>query len=60
MKLGGRIDHAHHDNFAQRALWETVEFDKAIQHADNVTDDNDTLILVTADHAHVMTISGTC
>jgi len=56
--VGGRIDHAHHDNYAQRALWETIEFDKAIQRADNMTSDEDTLIVVTSDHAHVMSISG--
>lgn len=55
---GGRIDHAHHASQAQRALWETIEFDKAIKAADELTDDEDTLILVTADHAHVMTLAG--
>ena len=27
---GGRIDHAHHDNQAVRALYEFVEFEKTI------------------------------
>ena len=27
---GGRIDHAHHDNQAIRALYEFVEFEKTI------------------------------
>ncbi|CAG7733825.1 unnamed protein product [Allacma fusca] len=55
---GGRIDHAHHSTNAQRALIEALEFEKAIKYADDVTDDTDTLITVTADHAHVMSISG--
>jgi alkaline phosphatase len=55
---GGRIDHAHHDNYAKRALLETIEFDKSIKLADDLTNDEDTLIVVTADHSHVMTING--
>ncbi|CAG7720117.1 unnamed protein product [Allacma fusca] len=55
---GGRIDHAHHDNMAQKALMETVMMDKAVETAANMTSENDTLILVTADHAHVFSISG--
>jgi alkaline phosphatase len=55
---GGRIDHAHHDNLARFALDETVEFSKAIQSAVDATDENDTLIVVSSDHAHTMTING--
>lgn len=55
---GGRIDHAHHENLAQHALEETVEFSEAIRAAMQVTDVQDTLMVVTADHAHTMTISG--
>ncbi|KRT84627.1 hypothetical protein AMK59_891 [Oryctes borbonicus] len=55
---GGRIDHAHHDTKAQKALDETVEFHKAIQTAVEMTDEEDTLIVVTSDHAHTMSISG--
>jgi len=55
---GGRIDHAHHDTLGQRALVETIEFDKAIKKADDLTVDDETLILVTSDHSHTMTISG--
>nr|XP_022910110.1 alkaline phosphatase-like [Onthophagus taurus] len=55
---GGRIDHAHHDNLAMKALDETVEFAKAIQKAKEMTNEEDTLIVVTADHAHSFTVNG--
>ncbi|KAL8583356.1 hypothetical protein ACOMHN_035338 [Nucella lapillus] len=54
---GGRIDHGHHDNFAKRALEETVMFDEAIATAQSKTGD-DTLLVVTADHSHVFNIAG--
>ncbi|ODN05160.1 Membrane-bound alkaline phosphatase [Orchesella cincta] len=54
---GARIDHAHHLDAGLRALWETVELDRAVKKADAMTNDLDTLILVTADHSHVMTIA---
>ena len=48
---GGRIDHAGHSNDIERQLLETVEFSKAVQTVyDQVSDDEDTIILVTADH----------
>ncbi|GJQ75432.1 hypothetical protein Trydic_g12740 [Trypoxylus dichotomus] len=55
---GGRIDHAHHDTKAHKALDETVEFHKAIQTAVDMTSEEDTLIVVTSDHAHTLSISG--
>jgi alkaline phosphatase len=55
---GGRIDHAHHENLARHALEETVEFSEAIRAATEITDEQDTLIVVTSDHAHTMTLSG--
>jgi alkaline phosphatase len=57
-KTGGRIDHGHHDTQAHLALDETVEFAKAIQAAVDLTDERNTLIVVTADHAHTLSISG--
>ena len=54
----GRIDHAHHAGNARRALEDAIEFAKAIKAADDATDDNETLIIVTADHSHVFTIAG--
>ena len=55
---GGRIDHGHHANLVQQALGDTVAFSDAVQTAMDMTDDNDTLIIVTADHSHVFTIAG--
>ncbi|XP_054285830.1 membrane-bound alkaline phosphatase-like [Macrosteles quadrilineatus] len=55
---GGRIDHAHHDTEARRALHETVEFSEAVDAAVQAVKEDDTLIVVTADHAHTMTMSG--
>ncbi|MCY4403140.1 MAG: alkaline phosphatase [Candidatus Poribacteria bacterium] len=48
---GGRIDHAGHSNDIERQLLETIEFANAVQTVyARVSDDDDTLILVTADH----------
>lgn len=58
MFKGGRIDHGHHDGVAARALDETVEFSKAIDLARKRTSEEDTLIVVTSDHSHTMSISG--
>lgn len=55
---GGRIDHAHHRGNAARALSETISFSNAIQRADEITDDQDTLIIVTADHSHTFMMAG--
>lgn len=55
---GGRIDHAHHDGNAARALEDTLAFDAAIAAARATTDPADTLIVVTADHAHTLGIQG--
>ncbi len=58
MVEGGRIDHGHHAGYAKLALTETVEFANAIETAMGMVDLNETLIMVTADHAHTMTFSG--
>ncbi len=58
MVEGGRIDHAHHAANAYRALTETIAFSDAVKTAAQQTDSNDTLIIVTADHSHTMTIGG--
>ncbi|MAN75039.1 MAG: alkaline phosphatase [Henriciella sp.] len=58
MVEGGRIDHAHHAVNAARALGDTAALDEAVQTAVDMTDPDDTLIIVTADHSHTMTIAG--
>jgi len=58
MVEGGRIDHAHHAGQAGFALEEAVEFARAVQWAVDHTDPATTLIMVTADHSHVLTIAG--
>lgn len=54
----GRIDHAHHANNAYRALVETVELSKAVERALALVDPAETLVLVTADHGHPLTMAG--
>jgi len=53
----GRIDHAHHDTNAYRALTDLQALDEAVSAAAARAGD-DTLILVTADHSHVFTMAG--
>lgn len=55
---GGMIDQAHHYNYAQTSLDETKEFANAIDIARKMTSEEDTLIVVTADHSHVFTYNG--
>lgn len=55
---GGRIDHGHHYGQAIKALDETIQFSNAIKRAVELTNNEDTLIVVTSDHAHTMSISG--
>ena len=58
MVESGRIDHAHHAGNAYGALHDTIAFAEAVATADELTNDEDTLIIVTADHGHVFTIAG--
>ncbi|MEZ8080634.1 alkaline phosphatase [Enterovibrio norvegicus] len=58
MVEAGRIDHAHHGGNAARALEDTKAYDEAIKVALEKTDPKDTLIIVTADHAHTMIMNG--
>ncbi|XP_044532464.1 intestinal-type alkaline phosphatase-like [Gracilinanus agilis] len=55
---GGRIDHGHHDGNAHLALTEAVMFDSTIDKAAQLTNEKDTLIVVTADHSHVFSFGG--
>ncbi|WAR44148.1 alkaline phosphatase [Methylomonas rapida] len=58
MVEAGRIDHAHHAGNAYRALTDAIALSDAVKKARAITNDKDTLILVTADHSHVFTIAG--
>lgn len=58
MVESGRIDHGHHAGNAYRAFTDTLEFSEAIRKAMAMVNLDETLILVTADHSHVMTFSG--
>lgn len=55
---GGRIDHGHHGTQARYAVDETIEFSKAIEAAMARVNLEDTLVVTTADHGHVMTLAG--
>lgn len=55
---GGRIDHGHHETRAGYALDEMLEFDAAIETAVRLTDPEETLIVVTADHSHTLSMAG--
>uniref|UniRef100_A0A0A1WP73 Alkaline phosphatase n=1 Tax=Zeugodacus cucurbitae TaxID=28588 RepID=A0A0A1WP73_ZEUCU len=55
---GARIDMAHHDTRARKSLEDTVEFARAIERARDMTSEEDTLIVVTSDHSHTMTVNG--
>lgn len=58
MVEGGRIDHASHAGNAYRTLSDAVAFSDAVKKALDKVDLNDTLVIVTADHSHTLTIAG--
>ena len=49
---------AHHGNDAHRSLRDVLAFDEAVGVAMNETDEDDTLIVVSADHSHPLIIGG--
>jgi alkaline phosphatase len=58
MVEAGRVDHAHHEGNAYRALHEAVELSKTVAKIIETVDLSETLVLVTADHSHVFTLAG--
>lgn len=58
MVEAGRIDHAHHNGNAFRALGDTVALSDAVRAAVKKVNLGDTLIIVTADHSHTFFIQG--
>ncbi len=55
--LAARIDHAHHGNTAKRALEETVALDNAVRRALRLVNTEETLVIVTADHSHPLSMA---
>ena len=55
---GARIDHAHHQGNAYKALHDGVALAEAVQVAQDMTNAEDTLIIVTADHSHGFVMTG--
>ncbi|XP_051163905.1 alkaline phosphatase 4-like [Leptopilina boulardi] len=55
---GGKIDIAHHANYAKMALIELSDFEDAIQVAFRELKMKETLLIVTADHSHAFTLNG--
>jgi len=58
MVESGGIDRGHHDNRAKMAMEETLVLEKAVETALEMTAREDTLIIVTADHSHAVTMNG--
>ncbi len=56
----GRVDHANHGGNLARVVRDQKAFADAVAMADKMTDDADTLIVVTADHEHAIAFNGYC
>ena len=56
----GRVDHANHAGNLARVVRDQQAFAEAVAMADEMTDDADTLIVVTADHEHAIAFNGYC
>jgi len=54
----GRIDHGHHASNAFTALHDAVEMANAVSKALEMTKEEETLIVVTADHSHTFVMGG--
>ncbi|KAG7272919.1 hypothetical protein CRUP_002499 [Coryphaenoides rupestris] len=55
---GGRIDQAHHAGRASMALHEAVALDQAVEKALELTNEQETLTVVTADHSQPFVFNG--
>jgi alkaline phosphatase len=58
MVEGGRIDHAHHASNPYRALSDAQQFSRTVAAVLAAVDLDETLVLVTADHSHTLTMAG--
>lgn len=54
----GRIDHAHHENRARLAFEEVAHLNEVVDFLRSQVNLSETLIVLTADHSHTMTVSG--
>lgn len=55
---GGKIDWGHHAGNAHLALSQTVVFAKAVKRARELTNEDETLMIITADHSHSFVLYG--
>jgi alkaline phosphatase len=60
MVEAGRVDHANHAGNLYRALSDGAAFADAVAMAMQMTSEQDTLIIVTADHEHAISFNGYC
>ncbi|XP_059045152.1 alkaline phosphatase, tissue-nonspecific isozyme-like isoform X2 [Achroia grisella] len=58
MVEGGNIDMAHHRGRAKVAIEESAAMEEAVRVAVAMTDEKDTLLIVTSDHTHTLNING--
>ncbi|MFS4439295.1 alkaline phosphatase [Paracoccaceae bacterium GXU_MW_L88] len=56
----GRVDHANHDGNLYRTVTDGAAFAEAIAKAVEMTNPEETLIIVTADHSHAINFNGYC
>jgi alkaline phosphatase len=57
---GGRVDHANHDGNLYRVVTDGKAFADAVAVAMEMTNPEETLIIVTADHEHAIAFNGYC
>lgn len=55
---GGRIDHGSHSGNAYRTLTDAVALNEAVKTIIGKVDLNETLVVVTGDHSHTLTLAG--
>tara|TARA_B100001939_G_scaffold337186_2_gene341170 strand:- start:17878 stop:19380 length:1503 start_codon:yes stop_codon:yes gene_type:complete len=58
MVEAGRVDHGHHAGSAYLALHDGIALNQAVEQAVRMTNPDDTLIIVTADHSHTFVMAG--
>ena len=56
----GRVDHANHAGNFYRAATDGVAFAEAVAKVREMTSEEDTLLIVTADHEHAIAFNGYC